>query len=51
MFVHDDKSHYEEANIHQEDHQHWYNEHPYKVTVRIQPASVREQDKSVTKFA
>ena len=43
MSVHDDKGHDEEANIHQDDHQHGYNECPHKVSVWIQPASAEEQ--------
>ena len=35
MSVHDDQGHDEEANIQQDDHQHWCNECPHKVTVWI----------------
>ena len=44
MSVHDDQGHYEEANIHQDDHQHWCNERPHKVSVGIQPASAGGQE-------
>ena len=43
MSVHDDQGHDEEADIHQDDHQHWCNERPHKVSVRIQPASAVSQ--------
>ena len=45
--MHDDQGHDEEADIHQDDHQHWYNERPHKVSVRIQPASAGNQTKKV----
>ena len=45
MSVHDDQGHDEEADIHQDDHQHWCNERSHKVSVRIQPASAGNQTK------
>ena len=47
MSVYDDQGHDEEADIHQDDHHHWCNERPHKVSVRIQPASARNQAKKV----
>ena len=44
MSVHDDQGHDEEAYIHHNDHHHWCNECPDKVSVWIQPASVRNQE-------
>ena len=49
MSVHDDQGHDEEPNIHQDDHQHWCNERPHKVSVRIQPASAGTKPRKLRK--
>ena len=44
MSAYDDQNHDEEADIHRNDHQYWYNECPHKVTVWVQPTPERDQN-------